>query len=354
MLNNHFSKAKYSALAVAVTALLSACGGGGSGNTNDNSANAVFDVQITPSQDIILPPGSTIPLMASAQTTDAPLATLSWSVSSATTAPNLGIINGDCSVGDKLTNQKSSSWNCQLGITAPVKASDSAKYTAIFKATDTRGNTRTTSRNIFVAYDPNYVPPVIAPAVLSMPAFSVISGGTAPLSCPAAAGSTISWNVDANGNLPIGLYSYNSAQTTFVAPTVTTPTTVQISCTTIDAAKNISAGSVSITILPLATPVPTGVTVSPAQSVVAGATAAVTLTLTGITVPVYYQWTLVGNPSPSVTLSGASTSTVSFVSATVATTTTYNLLVVYGLQPITSTYTGIGQAQAVVVVTPHP
>lgn len=339
--------------ALAMASALTACGGGGTGAvSSDNLGSAVFDVAIASEQTVNLQPGFTTTLLATAKTTDAPLKTLAWSYTNGAGTPALGLANGTCAAGSKLTNQKSSAWDCLLSITAPVTAAAPTSYTLLFTATDTLGNTRTLTRSVAVNYDPTYTPPPAPIGVITMPAFSVLSGATAPLSCPAATGTTLSWFVTANGGLPITLTSYSEAQSTFVAPVVKTPTQVTISCTTVDTAKAVSTGNIVVTVLPPATPVPTSVSVTPAQSIVANAVATVKLTLTGVTVPVYYEWSLVGTPSPSVTLGGTNTDTVSFVAPTVGAATTYTLLVKYGLEPITSSYQGIGQTQAVVVV--HP
>lgn len=340
-------------MAFAIASTLAACGGGGSGAVgSDNLGSAVFDVAIASEQTVYLQPGFTTSLYANAKTSDAPLKTLAWTTTSASGAPALGLANGTCAAGSKLTNQKSSVWDCQLSITAPVTAAGPTTYVVLFTATDTLGNTRTLTRSVAVNYDPMYTPPPPPIGVLTMPAFSVLSGATAPLSCPAATGTTLSWFVTANGGLPITLASYSAAQTSFVAPTVKTPTNVTISCTTVDSAKAISTGSVVVSVLPPATPVPTSVSVTPAQSLVANAVATVKVTINGVSVPMYYEWSLVGTPSPSVTLAGTNTDTVSFVAPTVGAATTYTLLVKYGLEPITTAYQGIGQAQGVVVVRP--
>ncbi len=341
--------------ALTIASALTACGGGGSGAVgSDNLGSAVFDVAIASEQTVTLQPGFTTTMLATARTSDAPLKALAWSYTNAAGTPTLGLANGSCATGSKLTNLKSSAWDCLLSITAPVTAAAPTSYTLLFTATDTLGNTRTLTRSVAVSYDPTYTPPAAPIGVITMPAFSVLSGATAPLSCPAATGTgaTLSWFVTSNDGLPITLTSYSAAQSSFVAPVVTTPKQITISCTTVDAAKAVSTGSVVVTVLPPATPVPTSVSVTPAQSIVANAVATIKLTLTGVTVPVYYEWALVGTPSPAVTLAGSNTDTVSFVAPTVGAATTYTLVVKYGLEPITSSYQGIGQAQAVVVVRP--
>lgn len=346
-------KATKIGVGLAIASILVACGGGGSGAVgSDNLGSAVFDLAIASEPTVYLQPGFTTTLFASAKTSDAPLKTLAWSMTNSAGTPALGLANGNCAAGSKLTNQKSSAWDCLLSITAPITASAPTTYTVLFTATDTLNNTRTLTRNVVVNFDPAYTPPPPTIGVLTMPAFSVLTGATAPLSCPAATGTTLSWFVTANGGLPITLASYSTAQTTFVAPTVTTPTNVTISCTTVDSAKAISTGSVVVTVLPPATPVPTSVTVTPAQSILANAVGTVKVTINGVSAPLYYEWSVVGTPSPSVTLAGANTDTVSFVAPTVGAATTYTFLVKYGLQPITTSYQGIGQAQGVVVVRP--
>lgn len=350
MKRNVFNAATKLGSAFVIASALSACGGGGSGSVgSDNLGSAIFDVAISSEQTIYLQPGFTTTLYATAKTSDAPLKTLTWTSSSAAGTPALGLANGNCAAGSKLTNQKSSVWDCLLSVTAPVTAAAPTSYVVLFTATDTLGNVRTQTRTVSVNYDVGYTPPV---GVLTMPAFSVLSGATAPLSCPAATGTTLSWFVTGNGGLPITLSSYSAAQSGFVAPTVKTPTNVTISCTAVDSAKAVSTGSVVVTVLPPATPVPTSVSVTPAQSIVANAVATIKVTVAGVSVPLYYEWSLVGTPSPTVTLSGTNTDTVSFVAPTVGAATTYTLLVKYGLEPITSSYQGIGQTQAVVVV--HP
>lgn len=344
---NNFGKAL---LAIPLVAALAACGGGGSGNASADGTGQIgaakFDVSIASEANVTLQPGSSMNLAGYASTSDAPLAGLLWSLTAPNGAPPLGGTNNSCAVSNKVTNKNSSDWGCQVSVTAPTVASKPATYTLVLTATDSLSNVRTASRNVTVNYDPGFVP--VATINLGAP-FSVVSGATAPLTCPVPTGNAVAWSVTDNAGLPIALSSYGSAQTSFVAPTVKTATPVTLTCNVTDALKQTSIGNIVVTIQP-PPPAPAPVVkITAAQTV--KSLAAVSITATAPT-GYYFSWETVGTPSPMPALAGTNTDTISFVAPTVATPTTYIFKVTYGTEPITATYTGTGSTQSVVVVTP--
>lgn len=343
---NNISKAL---LTVPLIAVLSACGGGGGGNTSADGSGQVgaakFDVSVATDANVTVQPGSSMNFPGFASTSDAPLARLAWSLSAPTDAPTLGGTNTNCLVSNKVTNHNSSDWACQVSLTAPAVASKPMTYTLVLTATDTLNNVRTASRNVTVNYDPALVS---APINMGQP-FSIIGGATVPLSCPVPTGSVVAWSVSENGGLPIALSSYGSAQTSFVAPTVTVATPVTLTCNVTDETKKTSTGNIVVTIQPAPPAPPPIVKITAAQSV--ASLAAVSITATAPT-GYYFSWEVVGTPSPMPALAGTNTDTISFVAPTVGTPTTYIFKVTYGTEPITATYTGTGSTQSVVVVSP--
>jgi hypothetical protein len=241
-------------LSIPLAAVLTACGGGGGGggNTSQDGSGQVgvakFDVSIATDANVTLQPGASMNFPGFASTSDAPLAGLVWSLTAPSGAPTMGGTNSSCAVSNKVINKTSSDWACQASMTAPIAASKPLTYTLVLTATDTLNNVRTASRNITVNYDPNFVP-LVTSLNLGQP-FTVVSGATAPLSCPVTTGSTVSWSVTDNAGLPILLSSYGSAQTSFLAPTVKTNTPITVSCSVTDAAKQTSVGSVVVTVQP--------------------------------------------------------------------------------------------------------
>lgn len=333
------------AVGLPIAAVLAACGGSSS---SDNFGTAAFDVAVSGEQNLTVQPGGTIALRATAKTSDAVLSSLSWAISGAANAPVLGVTNANCAAASKSNTQQASNWDCQLNVTAPVVTSAPMTYTVVLTAVDALKNSRTVSRTITASFDPSYAPK----SVIDIQPFSILSGATAPLYCNAPALSAVSWTVTANGGLPISLESYSTAQTSFVAPDVKTPTPVTLTCTSTDSNKLTQSGSVVVTINPPDTVLPASVTVTPPQNVKSGATVTAKLTVTGSAGTTYYQWAVAGVAVPPISLINTDTSTVSFVAPTVLTPTTYKLLVSYGTKPITQAYTGVGQEQAVVVVSP--
>ena len=84
------------------------------------------------------------------------------------------------------------------------------------------------------------------------PNFNVQGGATAPLNCQGPDGSAYQWIVESNGSLPIELSSYNTAQTSFTAPVVSTATTIGLVCRMTGKGALIISSRVAVTINPTA------------------------------------------------------------------------------------------------------
>ena len=195
----------------------------------------------------------------------------------------------------------------QATFTAPV-VSATTLLAFECRITEASGNTSTGSVNVIV--QPSPTGPISAGQ-----AFSVFPGRTAPLSCSGPADGLYQWAVTNNSGLPISLANPNSAQASFIAPSVISATTIALECRHTSILGVAQSSAVNVTIQPQSSVSnPAGLDFS----VVSGAAAP--LACTG-PADGRYQWVVKQNQGLPISLSSYTSATSGFTAPVVAANT---------------------------------
>jgi hypothetical protein len=123
--------------------------------------------------------------------------------------------------------------------------------------------------------------------------FSVQSGTTAPMQCSTQGASgavTYAWSIKDSGGLPVALTATDSQQTSFVAPTVTAPTSIVAQCVATDSSTATASSLVTVTVNPSKTVEALTANAGPNFAVTAGQTAPFHCDAFGGTGPYAFQW----------------------------------------------------------------
>lgn len=260
------------------------------GTTQSGTQSVVFSPAASQSQQIVAnaggsftaAPSSTSPIHCSVSGGTAPY-TYSWTVPS----------NGGQAVS------LSSYTGADTTLTAPAVA---AQLALQCKVTDANGSSGSAVVNVTVQKS-------TTAAVLTAsagPTFSVTSGATAPLQCTAAGNTgavSYSWSIVSNGGLPISLVNLSSQVASFVAPTVTTPTTITAQCVASDSTTATASADVAVTVMPSASNATLTSFAGTDFSVVGGASTPLHCDATGGTGPYSFQWVISSNGGLATSLS---------------------------------------------------
>ena len=145
-----------------------------------------------------------------------------------------------------------SSYSDQRSSFVAPDVSANSKITLICRMTN--GTAANIDSRISITIQPKNPPIVINPSDWIHAAgldFNVTSGQKAPFNCVGPSGSTYQWVVEANGNMPIELSSYNTAQTSFTAPVVNQDTPITLSCRMTVNATTLVSSRVTATVQPV-------------------------------------------------------------------------------------------------------
>lgn len=250
--------------ATAVAALLSACGGGASSTITGSIGSSTPSASAT---DLTVVAGDSVAVAGVMTSNTNLLKSMSWTASGNVGPTALVLTNNNCANVSKIDKPKapsdslngstgSSTWTCELGVTTPVQSVANAPdqyYTLTLTATDDIGKSSTSVKTLRVTSDPNFLGNVVNAGN----AISVTTGDTAPLHCGTtdANAKSYQWVIDNANGLPISLSSYNTADSSFTAPSVKDATPVNLTCRVTDKFNKVTTGSVVVTVKP--PPLPT-------------------------------------------------------------------------------------------------
>lgn len=194
---------------------------------------------------------------------------MAWTVQAKDpSSPALTVGNADCATASKTgstttsgtTTSGNSTWNCALSVNSSSQQIGEAAYVLSVTVTDDKGNSSAALTSIIYTASTSGGSNVgsnggtIGAGGLKASAgnnFTVASGAAAPLSCFAESGKapyTYAWSITGNGGLPISLTSYSTAQTSFMAPVVSSPTAVGLKCVATDSLGATSTSTVNVTV----------------------------------------------------------------------------------------------------------
>jgi hypothetical protein len=182
-------------------------------------------------------------------------------------SPALVLSNDKCDLATKNDTKMpsiSSTWSCKLGVISPAGMTADATYTLTLTGKVDNGNTLIAEQKVTVLKAPPVSPspnpnPAPAPKPASAvanagPGFKVTSGQAAPFNCSGPTGAIFQWLIVDNGNFPLSLSSYNSANTGFTAPAVAADTPITLQCLATDAAGATTTSNVTATVVPISAP----------------------------------------------------------------------------------------------------
>jgi len=254
------------------------------------------------------------------------VATAAWTAVTTNGSSALPVSNGACSVTTKSTNSGTNTWNCVAGLTAPPGITSAQDYTLTLTATDTVGTVMTSTSTVTLTPASGVTATPVA--VASVPA-TATSGATLAASCVGSQGYAAT----------PGIYSYqwtatpalsfttpSAGMTSFVAPSVTTATPYQLTCTVTDSNQNSASTTSTVTISPstVSTIVPSvvqGTDTSPNAVVSLNGSGSTWVNASGTTIPgtIYYNWTQ--SSGPTVTILNANSANASAIMPSTATAT---------------------------------
>lgn len=313
--------------AIACAALTACGGGGGSGGASGTTVNGgSVSIQGGP---FTATSTDSLSIMANASTEQTILQSMKWTVvPKDPTAPALTLANADCasavrndvkypSNGQASTGK--SDWACAVSLAASPKMVVDSTYVVSVSVTDDKSNTRTASADVkFTVNSGNGNSRLLAATAGGN--YTVAPGATAPLSCQATGGTgpySYAWMIKDNAGYPLTLSSFSSAQSSFVAPSVSVTTNIVMECLAVDSNSISAKSTVTIGVVPTASAKPLSATAGGNYTLAPLATAPLSCAGSGGTAPYTYVWKVLDNANLPIALSSYSSAQSSFVAPTI-------------------------------------
>lgn len=251
------------ALAAGLAASLAACGGGAGGASAPTSSGS-DGVGITTQSTLSMTAGDAAFLTGTGDSFPNPMASMRWSITPIDADASAALTisaNADCANHTSQTQQGTSGvahslWGCTATLNAPANLSRNSTYKVSLTGTDSKGNSSTSNTTVTVT---------VIPGSSSIPVATVSAPATVK------SGSNIVGTCDATGGYTTkpGIYSYQwittpdffnygstpvaatSPTVRFVAPVVTAPTTITLTCRATDDNNRVGVTKQIITVNPL-------------------------------------------------------------------------------------------------------